>query len=191
MTFEAVPFVFSSIYEFDPRETGLVFISVCVASVLFTILSIYQDKVGQQCDKIPKSTQEGRLYFACIESVLLPIGLFWFGWTAHSSISWIVPTLAVGCVTMGIFSVYLAVYNYLADTYHQYASSAIAAQSFTRNIFAAVIPLFTDQMFERMTIRGASSFLGTIGLLLTLVPWVLVLYGARIRDRSRIASDRS
>lgn len=30
---------------------------------------------------------------------------------------------------MGIFSVYLAVFNYLADTYHRYASSAIAAQS--------------------------------------------------------------
>ena len=31
---------------------------------------------------------------------------------------------------MGIFSIYLAVFNYLADTYHRYASSALAAQSF-------------------------------------------------------------
>lgn len=78
--------------------------------------------------KLPKSA-ERRLYFSCIESVLLPIGLFWFGWTSYSSIPWIVPTLGVGCAAMGIFSVYLAVFNYLADTYHRYASSAIAAQS--------------------------------------------------------------
>jgi hypothetical protein len=44
-------------------------------------------------------------------------------------VPWIVPTIAVACATMGIFSVYLAVFNYLADTYHRYASSAIAAQS--------------------------------------------------------------
>jgi hypothetical protein len=37
--------------------------------------------------------------------------------------------MAVGCATMGIFSIYLATFNYLADTYHRYASSAIAAQS--------------------------------------------------------------
>ena len=72
---------------------------------------------------------EARLYFVCVEAALLPIGLFWFGWTSFPYIPWIVPTLAIGCATMGIFSVYLAVFNYLADTYHRYASSAIAAQS--------------------------------------------------------------
>lgn len=75
------------------------------------------------------STPEGRLYFACIESALMPVGLFWFGWTSFPSVPWIVPTLAVGCATIGIFSIYLAVFNYLSDTYHRYASSALAAQS--------------------------------------------------------------
>lgn len=60
---------------------------------------------------------------------MMPAGLFWFGWTSFPSIPWIVPSLAVGCATMGIFSIYLAVFNYLADTYHRYASSALAAQS--------------------------------------------------------------
>ena len=76
------------------------------------------------------STPEGRLYFACVESILMPIGLFWFGWTSYPSVPWIVPSLALACATMGIFSIYLATFNYLADTYHRYASSAIAAQSF-------------------------------------------------------------
>jgi hypothetical protein len=51
---------------------------------------------------------------------------------------------------LGIFSVYLAVFNYLADTYQVYASSAIAAQLFTRNVFAACLPLATDKMFEKL-----------------------------------------
>lgn len=108
------------------------------------------------------STPEGRLLFACVESVLMPIGLFWFGWTSFPSVPWIVPTIAVGCATMGIFSIYLATFNYLADTYHRYASSAIAAQSFCRNVLAGVFPLVAEQMFRNLGYPGASSLLGGI-----------------------------
>lgn len=93
-----------------------------------TSISIFQERLASHFGVLPKSA-EARLYFACFEAALLPIGLFWFGWTSYPSIPWIVPTIAVGCATMGIYSVYLAVFNYLADTYHRYSSSAIAAQS--------------------------------------------------------------
>ena len=102
---------------------------MATGALISTVLSIYQEKIARHYGKL-SSTPEGRLYFSCIESALLPIGLFWFGWTSFSHIHWIVPTIAVGCATMGIFSIYLAVFNYLADTYHRYASSALAAQSF-------------------------------------------------------------
>lgn len=160
---------------------------MCVGALLSTVLSIYQEKVARHFGKI-SSTPEGRLYFSCIESALLPIGLFWFGWTSFSSVHWIVPTLAVGCATMGIFSIYLAVFNYLADTYHRYASSALAAQSFCRNMLGGIFPLISTAMFTRMTFAGAASFLGGIGAILTVVPWVLVFCGAKIRARSKFAS---
>ena len=160
---------------------------MCIGALLSTVLSIYQEKVARHFGKI-SSTPEGRLYFSCIESALLPIGLFWFGWTSVSSVHWIVPTLAIGCATMGIFSIYLAVFNYLADTYHRYASSALAAQSFCRNMLGGVFPLISTAMFTRMTFAGAASFLGGVGAILTVVPWVLVFCGAKIRARSKFAS---
>ncbi len=160
---------------------------MCIGALLSTILSIYQEKIARHYGKL-SSTPEGRLYFSCIESALLPIGLFWFGWSSFPSTHWIVPTIAVGVATMGIFSVYLAVFNYLADTYHRYASSALAAQSFCRNMLGGVFPLVTGAMFHRMTFAGASSFLGGVGAVLTIVPWVLVFFGPRIRARSRFAS---
>lgn len=106
-------------------------VAVSIGALLATVLSIYQEKFATRIGKM-STTPEGRLFFACVESILMPIGLFWFGWTSFPSIPWIVPTLAVGCATMGIFSIYLATFNYLADTYHRYASSAIAAQSFCK-----------------------------------------------------------
>lgn len=104
-------------------------IAVSVASIIATVVSVNQEKVATRIGKM-SNTPEGRLYFACVESILMPVGLFWFGWTSYSSIPWIIPTIAIGCSTIGILSIYLATFNYLADTYHRYASSAIAAQSF-------------------------------------------------------------
>jgi hypothetical protein len=40
----------------------------------------------------------------------------------------------------------LAVFNYLADAYGTYASSALAGQSFLRNMIAAAFPFFTETM---------------------------------------------
>lgn len=188
MTFAALPLVFRTNHGFDLQQSGGVFAAISVAAIISTVLSIYQEKVADRYGKLG-SSPEARLLFTCVESALLPIGLFWFGWTQFPSIPWIVPTLAVGCATMGIFSIYLAVFNYLADTYHRYASSALAAQSFCRNMMGGAFPLFTVQMFNKMTFQGASSFLGGLGVLLTVVPWVLVLYGPKIRKRSKFASE--
>ena len=80
-------------------------------------------------------------------------------------------------------------FNYLADTYHRYASSALAAQSFCRNILGGIFPLVTAQMYNKLGYGPASSLLGGIGTLLTVVPWILVFYGPRIRARSKFASE--
>jgi MFS family permease len=187
MTFSVIPLVFSTRHGFDTEQSAAVFASITIGSILATIVCVFQERVAKQYWPKLTTSPEGRLYFACLEAALLPIGLFWFGWTTFSSVHWISPVLALGCAQIGIFVIYLAVFNYLADVYHRYASSALAAQGFARNIFAAVFPLFTDQMFRRLGYPGASSLLGGIAALLTLVPWVLLFNGEKIRARSKIA----
>lgn len=70
---------------------------------------------------------------------------------------------------MGIYAVYLATFNYLADVYHKYASSALAAQSFCRNMMGAVFPLVTKALFGGLGIGGACSLLGGIVSLIPLL----------------------
>ncbi|KAL4885554.1 major facilitator superfamily domain-containing protein [Aspergillus karnatakaensis] len=188
LKFSAVPLVFSTNHQFNVEQNGAVFSAVSVASIIGTALSVYGEKLATRVGKM-SSTPEGRLYFVCVESILMPIGLFWFGWTSYPSIPWIVPTLAIGCSTIGIMSIYLATFNYLADTYHRYASSAIAAQSFCRNVLGGVFPLVTNAMFTNLGYPAACSLLGGIGVLLTAVPWVLAFFGPKIRARSKFASE--
>ncbi|KAI6837141.1 MFS general substrate transporter [Hortaea werneckii] len=193
LMFSAIPLVFRANYDFNLQEADAIFTAISVGAMISTVISIYQEKLARRFASDKRrgflNSPEGRLYFSCIQSALLPIGCFWFGWTQFSYIHWIVPALAVGCATMGIFSIYLAVFNYLADTYHKYASSALAAQSFCRNALAGAFPLFTRQMFNAMTYQGAGSFLGGFAALLTVVPWILVFFGPKIRARSKLASE--
>ena len=44
-------------------------------------------------------------------------------------------------------------------------------------------------MYNKLGYGPASSLLGGIGMLLTVVPWILVLYGPKIRARSKVASE--
>ncbi|KAI9042626.1 MFS general substrate transporter [Aspergillus affinis] len=187
LNFSAIPLVFSTNHNFNVEQSGAVFSAVSIGSILATVMSVYQEHLATRLGKMT-GTPEGRLYFTCVESVLMPIGLFWFGWTTFPSVPWIVPTLAIGCATMGIFTIYLAAFNYLADTYHRYASSAIAAQSFCqnptvpcicsmhsltvkhagRNVLAGIFPLVTNAMFTNLGYPAASSLLG--GIVCTFVP---------------------
>lgn len=143
LTFGAVGLVFSASYGFTLEQSYAPFASLSCGAIIATVYSIYQERftdslfiplisriTGRTID--PAQNPERRLYFSCFQSLLLPLGLFWFGWTQFGNIPWIVPTLSIACATMGIYSVYLATFNYLADAYHRYASSALAAQSFCK-----------------------------------------------------------
>ena len=55
-------------------------------------------------------------------------------------------------------------------------------------MLGGVFPLISTAMFTRMTFAGAASFLGGVGAILTVVPWVLVFFGPKIRARSKFAS---
>jgi multidrug resistance protein len=188
LTLAAIPLVFQNNHGFSLQQANAVFSAMCIASIFSTFLAIYQEKIAKKYGKL-SNTPEGRLYFACVESAAMPLGLFLFGWTSFSSVNWIVPSISIGIATVGIYMIYLSVFNYLADTYHVYSSSALAAQSFCRNMLGGVFPLITTQMYNRLGYGPASSLLGSIGTLLTVVPWILVFYGPRIRARSKFASE--
>jgi multidrug resistance protein len=153
LTLAAIPLVFQSNHGFSLEQANAVFASMCIASIFATLLSIYQEKIARSYGKLANSP-EGRLYFACVESACMPIGLFMFGWTSFSSVHWVVPSIAIGIATIGIFAIYLSTFNYLADTYHRYASSALAAQSFCRNMLGTSFCLFPPPM---LTQRQAAS----------------------------------
>lgn len=99
--FAAFPVVFEGLYGFNSGETGLTFLAVGLGVCLSVVTAMIFDRTMYKKKHI-EAIKEGRagvapehrLYPAMVGSVGLPIGLFWFGWTAQKGIHWISPVLA-------------------------------------------------------------------------------------------------
>lgn len=108
---------------------------------------------------------------------------------------------ALQMIEFSSFTIYLAVFTYLADwyastevyvclrlicstsSYGTFASSALAGQSLSRNLFGMAFPLFTTQMYDKLTYHWANTLFGCLALLMAPVPFVC-------RPQSRPRSSR-
>lgn len=90
---------------------------------------------------------------------------------------------------VGFVLVFIALLNYLADAYEIFAASAMAATSCSRSIFGAVLPFAGLPMYNKLGIAWASSLLGFLSLAMTVVPFVFIKYGDRIRGGSHFCQE--
>jgi multidrug resistance protein len=127
LQFGSVPLVYRSVYGFNLSQTGYVFTAMCAGGIIGTVLCIWQERFMNNHFPHRMLSPEGRLLPTCIGAAFLPISLFWFGWTCFAEVPWIISVISICAATIAIFSIFLAVFNYSADTYHHYTSSALAA----------------------------------------------------------------
>ncbi|KAF2201867.1 MFS multidrug transporter-like protein [Delitschia confertaspora ATCC 74209] len=187
--FSSVVQTFSTNYNFSTMQTGLVQLAITVGALIGTLINPLQDYLylrtaEKNIEKPGRPIPEGRLYTSVAGSLLFTGGLFMYGWSSRPSVPWIVPTIGVAIVGIGIYSIYMGVVNYLIDAYEKYAASALSAASLGRNVFGAFLPLASYSLFENLGYGWAGSLLGFIGLALSAVPVVLVLKGREIRAKS-------
>ena len=78
---------------------------------------------------------------------------------------------------------------YVIDVYGAaVGASAAAAVAMLRSLLGGAFPLFTVQMYENLGIGWATSLLAFIVTALSVVPWLLMRYGAKLRERSHYAA---
>ena len=187
--FSSVVQTFGENYGWDTLATGLVQLAISVGAVIGTVFNPFQDWLylrssSRNKEKPGKPIPEARLYTSIPGSLLFAAGLFWYGWASQPDVHWIVPTMGIAAAGVGIYSIYMAVVNYLTDAYERYAASALSAASLGRNSFGAFLPLASPQLFSNLGFGWAGTLLGFIGIALSVVPVVLVLKGPAIRRSS-------
>ncbi|WWC63519.1 uncharacterized protein I303_106122 [Kwoniella dejecticola CBS 10117] len=194
LLFEAYPFVFVYNHGFNALQNGLCFLGfftggvICV--VLFmTIIEPRFQRYAKRVAPLPPAPEK-RLELCVISGWSLVIAMFWFGWTSYSSIHWISPVIAGGLIGIGTLGMFVSLFNYIIDVYLWSAASALAGATIVRSLFGAAFPLFASQMYEKLGTQWASSLLGFLALVMAPIPIVLMIYGPKLRARSKFSPNK-
>lgn len=107
--FAAFQYVYATAYGFDIQQIGLTFIPIAVGSLFGSVTVMFIDRViylkrhaawkaqGNE-GRLPP---EQRLHASMLGGLGLPIGLFWFAWTARPEIHWISSMIATAIIAWG------------------------------------------------------------------------------------------
>ena len=187
--FESFPIVFIGIYKFSLGTQGLAFLGILIgAFVIIPPFFWYVYKYMEpKFDENGEIRPEERLTPSFVGGFLIPICLFWFGWSARPSIHWIMPIIGSSFFSMGAFLLFMSVLTYLGDAYPKYVASVYASNDLVRSSFGAAFPLFANAMYHRLGVDWASSLLGFLSIMFIPIPFLLYRYGKAIRLRSKLA----
>lgn len=125
-------------------------------------------------------------------AVLVPIGLFWYGWSAQASIHWIMPNIGACIVSAGIIVGFQCIQTYVVDAYSLYAASGIASITVLRSLAGFGFPLFAPYMYAALDYGWGNSVLAFTAICLGLPgPFLLWKFGPALRAKSQYAAGPS
>jgi hypothetical protein len=113
---------------------------------------------------------EFRLVMGQVGGVLVSISLFCLAFTTYKHVPWIAPIIASVPFGTGTYLVFTSSYTYLVVAYRPIAASAMASNSAMRATFAAVFPLFANQMYHTLGTVGATALLACIATIMAPLP---------------------
>jgi MFS transporter, DHA1 family, multidrug resistance protein len=184
---EGFDFIFSDTYRFDIGQRYTSFTAVAVG-VLIAVPYVYVvPYLVAVCTQKPAGNPEARLVPSLLAAPMLPISLFWIGWTDQSNVSYY--SVLGGCCLFGFSSMVLftTTYHYLLDSYGTSASSALSAITFMRYLASGGMVIATEPLYQALTVKWTLTLLGSIAAGLAPIPWIFWWFGGRIRKRSRYA----
>ncbi|KAJ2917092.1 hypothetical protein MD484_g3304, partial [Candolleomyces efflorescens] len=171
-----------SLHGFSSGQIGTVNVSMIVAVLIGYLTTLLQEKIYSK--KFHKRSVEARLYMCCAAGIGFPVSVFMFAWFCRPGIHWMLLCFAITIYYWSIFTIYLAVFTYLADCYTTYASSALAGQSMLRNVLGGVFPFFTVKMYDKLGYTWSNTIFACLALLLAPIPFIIFFMGPRIRKHS-------
>lgn len=181
-----------SIYQQSQGIGGLNYISLGVGFFIGTQIAAFSaDKIYKHL----KATHDGvgrsefRVPLMVPGSILVPIGLFIYGWSAQAKTHWIVPNIGTAIFAAGNQMVFQCCQTYIVDAYTRYAASAIAATTVLRSLGGFAFPLFAPQMYAALGYGWGNSVLAFVGLAIGFpAPILLWWHGEKLRKKSQFAA---
>ena len=136
-------------YNFSKTQVGLAYLGPATGFIIMAVISVvFIDKIFTSLSRRnhDDGSPEYRLPLANVGAILLPISLFWFGWTVEKQYNWPVPIVGTTLFGASHVSVFNPIQTYYIDAYGSMAASALAAGAFFRSIVGGIAPLFVGAL---------------------------------------------
>ncbi|OCL08870.1 MFS general substrate transporter [Glonium stellatum] len=122
-------------------------------------------------------------------STLIPIGLFWYGWSVKARVHWIMPNIGMAIFAAGSIVCLQCMQTYVIDSYSRYAASGLAAAVVLRSLAGFGFPLFAPYMYKALGYGWGNSVIGFISIVIGLpAPFLFWICGEKLRSKSRYAA---
>lgn len=143
--FTTFAFVFKEQYGFNTGEAGLAYLGLGIGFVIgqFGVAAFSDAFIKKKMIQGPMKP-EYRLPPLMLGAFLVPIGLFWYGWSAEYKTHWIIPIIGTAFIGIGTICAFLPIQMYLIDTFGIYAASARASDEHGR-----AVPVWRDAAASR------------------------------------------
>jgi MFS transporter, DHA1 family, multidrug resistance protein len=111
--FESFPVVFIGIYHWREQLLGLSFLGISIGSLVVLtpfFAYLYYIQEPKYNDKGELKPEE-RMPVAIFGAFLLPISLFWFGWSSRVGVHWIMPILGVSLFSIATLLLFVRAFS--------------------------------------------------------------------------------
>ncbi|KAF2794387.1 MFS general substrate transporter [Melanomma pulvis-pyrius CBS 109.77] len=184
LLFTTFPRVFEIQYGFSVQSVGLTYLGTGVGSFIGLL---FCGAVSDRAVKILTKQNGGiakpeyRLPTMFVGAILVPIGLFLYGWTAEKKNHFMLPITGTAFLGAGLFCIFMPASTYLVDAYTIHAASVSAAATVFRSLLGALLPLAGNSMYNALGLGWGTSVLGFIAVVFMPMPLVFWMFGERIR----------
>jgi multidrug resistance protein len=186
------PTLWADVYHESIGIGGLNYISLGVGLFIGTqVCAPLQDRIYRALKKRNNGVgkPEFRVPLMVPGALCVPIGLFWYGWSAQAELHWIMPNIGVAFFGFGVITSFQCIQTYIVDSYTRFAASAIGAVAVLRSLAGFGFPLFAPYMYQKLQYGWGNSLLGFLGIALGWpAPFLLWKYGELLRKKSTFAA---
>jgi DHA1 family multidrug resistance protein-like MFS transporter len=183
-------YIFKATYDLPIGLVGSCFGAIAAGTTFITLFApVFFTWTRHKTEHIQGASvqPEFRLWPGIVAAPLLPIALFWLGWTNYSSIS--IWSGLAACFVFGVVlvSIYISSYEYIIDSYGDHAATALSSITFVRYIVAGGMVMAARPMYEGIGVHWTMTWLGCCATILAPAPLLFKLYGKKLREKSEYA----
>ncbi|KAK7900359.1 hypothetical protein LTR67_004105 [Exophiala xenobiotica] len=186
------PTVWTDVYHETTGIGGLNYISLGLGFFLGTqICAPINDRIYRKLKKRNNNVgrPEFRVPLMIPGAILVPVGLFIYGWTSYYHTHWIAPNIGACIFAAGTIMGFQCTQTYIVDAYSRFAASAVASAVVLRSLAGFGFPLFAPYMYQAMGLNWGNSMLGFIAIGLGMpAPILLWKFGQSLREKSTYAA---